>query len=362
MFFMLIVGSFGSRRENRLLNIFSLVRFANEGCQSRNETGTCFTAAECGEIGGESRGSCALGFGVCCILTVEGCGSVIRRNCTYVQNRGYPDPRTESGECRFRIQRCESDICSIRFDFERLETIGPDFMGDGDCANDQVRFSTGSMSTSSPVLCGTLTGQHIYVDVSRTSVDAAVIDHDFSGSGSRFFRYKVSQIPCGKSYTPPSGCDMFHMGVAGTIKSYNFDGDYHLNEQCYTICMRQEQGYCSIQYTTNARFKLTGTATARRGASGDRFCRRDYLFIPQGRNSDTDGALDGCRGPTTSKNKDRFCGSTLTCINSSTRPKTIVSEAAAAPFKVKLFTDDMDTDLPNENVGFCLDYRQLPCS
>ena len=41
----------------------------NEACDagSSSRNGTCYTAAECSALGGSSSGTCASGYGVCCI-------------------------------------------------------------------------------------------------------------------------------------------------------------------------------------------------------------------------------------------------------------------------------------------------------
>ena len=50
-----------------VLSLFSVVRFANSQCYGSNGyNGTCLTAAECSQNGGNASGSCASGFGVCC--------------------------------------------------------------------------------------------------------------------------------------------------------------------------------------------------------------------------------------------------------------------------------------------------------
>ena len=42
-------------------------RFANGPCSSGTRNGTCYTEAECESRGGANSGTCAAGFGVCCI-------------------------------------------------------------------------------------------------------------------------------------------------------------------------------------------------------------------------------------------------------------------------------------------------------
>ncbi len=42
-------------------------RFANGPCDGDGKNGTCYTEQECQSRGGEGQGSCAEGYGVCCI-------------------------------------------------------------------------------------------------------------------------------------------------------------------------------------------------------------------------------------------------------------------------------------------------------
>ena len=59
-------------RETKVLNMFSVVRFPNDGCTSSdNRNGTCYSTDECGNRGGSASGSCASGYGVCCICKLS---------------------------------------------------------------------------------------------------------------------------------------------------------------------------------------------------------------------------------------------------------------------------------------------------
>ena len=54
------------------------------------------------------------------------------------------------------------------------------------------------------------------------------------------------------SYRPPNGCLQYQEGLTGTIKTFNFDASsteyQHLGSQSYAHCIRQEEGYCCVQY------------------------------------------------------------------------------------------------------------------
>ncbi len=50
------------------LSYLIILRFTNGPCQGGgNQNGTCYTEQECSSKGGNNGGSCASGFGVCCI-------------------------------------------------------------------------------------------------------------------------------------------------------------------------------------------------------------------------------------------------------------------------------------------------------
>ena len=56
----------------KFLNLITWVQFDNTECAATSgDNGTCFTSNECSEIGGTADGTCASGFGVCCVLQVQ---------------------------------------------------------------------------------------------------------------------------------------------------------------------------------------------------------------------------------------------------------------------------------------------------
>ena len=107
------------------------------------------------------------------------------------------------------------------------------------------------------------------------------------------WRIKVSQIECHSLAKAPNDCFQYFTGVAGEIQSLNYP-TIILEDKVYSICIRQEHGYCAIEYmqassTSPDTFHLsdiatTGTAPAinvtlsfiGRGAK-----RRDHLTLGQ---------------------------------------------------------------------------------
>merc|ERR1719430_54797 len=112
-------------KTGRAFSLFSIVQFPNAGCTGSSSSttyGTCYTATECSAAGGSADGNCAAGFGVCCLITTNSCGSTISTNTSYIRNPNYPSSYTPSstGSCTFTINKSTSDICQLRIDFQTM--------------------------------------------------------------------------------------------------------------------------------------------------------------------------------------------------------------------------------------------------
>ena len=100
-------------------SLFSIVQFTNGKCTSLSSSttiGTCFSSSECSSKSGSADGSCAAGFGVCCVVSTSTCGSTVSTNITYIRNPGYPSSitPTSTGSCAFTIDKASDDICQLR--------------------------------------------------------------------------------------------------------------------------------------------------------------------------------------------------------------------------------------------------------
>ena len=98
-------------------SLFSIVQFPNDECTSSStEIGTCLTASECNGKSGTASGSCAAGFGVCCVISTTTCGSTVSSNSSYIRNPGYPSSitPTSTGSCSYTIDKASDDICQLR--------------------------------------------------------------------------------------------------------------------------------------------------------------------------------------------------------------------------------------------------------
>jgi len=146
-----------------VLNIFSIVQFKNTGCRSNDvsKNGTCYTNVECQNKGGISSGSCAGGFGVCCLFTVNSSPYTISENCTYIQNPSFPSVYSDTGAITYTINKCSSDVCQVRLDFVSFSTEAPAAtteVNGGACVDSFTATSTSGYIT--PNICGLNTNQH----------------------------------------------------------------------------------------------------------------------------------------------------------------------------------------------------------
>jgi len=414
--FCLLVSVFGEDRQ-RSFSLFNVVQFKNEACQAvsdANLQGTCYTSQECTDLGGTADGNCANGFGTCCIIIVAGtvgaCGGTVTQNCSYIQNIDYPAADTNSQTCTYMVTKCSSDICHIRLDFVTT-TIGQPVAATGVCTTgDNLVLTPGSGSlvagataaltnVDPPILCGTLTGQHVYLDAG-TGTNAATLAlttlATSNADGTKNWRIKVSQIECDSKMRPPQGCLQWNTGATNVFTSFNWDGTplnvaaapgnaagqgRLLSSQYYKVCFRQEEGMCKIQYSESpidttgtginafdlqatvngelgqTRLDQTVAAAATCGAAGDA-----YLII----NGAEPHAIDAEAAGNNIDPLDVFCGAYLcnahstvpanSCITAENAHSTVV--ASAIPFSVQ-FHQNGDTGAAQ--AGFSLQATQIPC-
>merc|ERR1711944_331298 len=133
----------------------------------------------------------------------------------------------------------KSDICQIRLDFTSFIIAGPAVTTENipttatTVCQDSLVLATSDNSavTSSPfgTLCGALTGEHLYVDLSPTAADTltatltTLVDGTLTAViAQRIWDIKVSQIECHATYRAPAGCQKYFMEATGKIVSMNF--------------------------------------------------------------------------------------------------------------------------------------------
>jgi hypothetical protein len=270
-----------NERNKKHFSLFSVVTFKNEECSSETTftggttTGTCFTATECSDKSGTKSGNCASGFGVCCILISNtGLSATIKENRTHLRNPLYPSIETSGAgtTIAYTINKMQDDICQVRLDFDNFVIGGPantqeQSGSDTLATNCQDTLTTTLTNTGAmvPILCGVMTGEHLYLDIGMEATDTAVVSLALAATATitvanamRSWSVKTSQIPCWAPYRAPDGCHRYFMQNSGQIISPNFSvlpagtsrGANQLNsgvdllEQHLKTCIRREKGMC----------------------------------------------------------------------------------------------------------------------
>jgi len=354
-----------SHREKKQLGAFAIVTFKNEECQATSTTtmqGVCFSSTECSNKGGKKDGNCAAGFGVCCTFTVDSTsGGNVNQNITYLQNNGYPSAITTASQTiTYTINACSDDICFLRFDFISNTLPQTTTTATGVCLG--AFTVTSPTGTNPPAICGNNANYHMYSDVGRSSSATTVAVTTGTGSTSRTWKVKVSQIECTNPNKPPSGCTQYYTASSGTIESYNFNGGLLPTGLAYTICFKANAGACGMSYavdqgtTTPNPFCLptSGTPNAQTGAPTTAPCTTN----PNARTvACQEGRIEISGVPGTA-GTGTYCGTKLNNIAATgtsltTSSGTIVTEGV--PFQVAVVSVGSDV---KGSTGFKINYTQ----
>lgn len=257
-------------RRRKAIGIFNVVKFPNEVCiGSGSQNGTCYTQEECSSRDGVSSGSCADGYGVCCVITLS-CGSTTSENCTYLSQSASTNPSVDpadSGTCKYEICPATTSINRIRLDLTMFQIAGPVGLaadsvdGDGNANSLTNNEAVGHCTTDSfvvsgaPVICGFNTGQHMIVDTDGVECISATFA--FSGATeTRNYQIHVLQYDRSNSLdlAGAPGCLQYMTGMDGIVSTFNWNGvgdvngpaSIHLANQEYNICVRQAADRCIL--------------------------------------------------------------------------------------------------------------------
>jgi len=397
--------SIAAAREGRI-SIFQVIEFPNDECKGNdNRNGTCYTEQECENRGGKSSGSCAEGYGVCCVQTLE-CGETTSDNSTYLMKS---DAKSTDSPCTYRVCPCNENICRIRYDFMAFTIAGPSTgttaadptaQGNtggaiGDCLTDT--FSVSGVGVGSPVICGVNTGYHMIIDAPPDrGCQMASFTVGSEGMVTRMWDVKVTQYGCGNmDSSGPPGCLQYYTGVTGDIESFNFPqkgtnvvaDTTHLSNQRYSVCIRREANMCAICYTatepmavaeaTQGPFGVSvSTAAAAAKSAIDTRCTTDFIEIPGGvARADATAFGNGNAVALAAANigARRLCGRKLNFADDNAAAAEVCS--SVTPFRIGVnfngdeATDGTPTALNDERdtatggiVGFRLAFTQVACT
>ncbi|XP_071553097.1 uncharacterized protein [Panulirus ornatus] len=324
-------------------------------CEVSGKRGSCLPYFYCGPYGGSPMGMCTLGLGQCCVFD-KTCGETSSSHVTYLTSQG--DDATDTGTCSITVTKADENICQLRLYMKELELSEPN--ADGVCVKQYLHVQ--GISGGAPRICGTNSGQHLYVDVRADTgpYKVGVVNMDNNPLSS--WDIEVQQVPCDSDELAPTGCNQYFTELSGTVKSFNYGskpsskrhrngnpGSRHLQET-YTICVRQEPGYCSLKWTPapgdEYAFTLTGNLIANPNlhispfnVADDELCPfTDHLLIAGGRIPKEDN-------PSTV-----FCGSRF--------PDSVTTNS----FQIMLVANGQEVqDNDIDNRGFHLQYQQVQC-
>jgi len=285
-----------NNRFSKHFSLFSVVQFNNEECTTDTTPaggttqGTCYTSTECTDKGGVSAGKCASGFGVCCVfLIVNVADTQITENRTRLRNNEFPNTADDVAavDATYTINKMQPDICQIRLDFDIFVIGGPANIAENigtapaqttntHCTQDTLTIVSTAVDmaadTNTATLCGRLTGEHLYVELSSTAADTASVQITTAATAvltpanaDRVWDIKVSQIECHSRWRAPQGCDRYLMADAGQITSLNFgflnaannEGNnlgIELASQRIKTCIRRSKGMCCVEYKLCTQF------------------------------------------------------------------------------------------------------------
>merc|ERR1719491_2758191 len=402
-------------REGKLLPVFQVIKFPNDVCAGASRNGTCYTAEECSTKGGASDGSCASGFGVCCVFALA-CGGSASENQTYLIQSSVT---ALTSPCKYTVCPMGTDICRIRFDFTTMVLAGA-VAGSisaaaaavgaagtlngpliGDCVDDQFSIS-GGLGRGTPTICGTNTGYHMIVDADRlgNTCHTALFNIGGTTSTSRSWNILITQYSCGDTDSSGwPGCLQYYTATASNIQNFGFPPTItavtsavtHLSNQHYDICIRRASGSCYICYSptiivtgiaigtpiiAQISFGLSiGGIAASPSALISATCTQDWIEIPG-----ADTAAIAAISAAALTNGGRLCGRALSSATGLlTNAASIAVGTVCArhlPFRVgvdfdngerdSIVTADMTTvteqnGSPGGIIGFKLTYFQVTC-
>jgi len=241
------VAEEGADRDGKLFPVVQIVTFENGPCNGASgEQGTCFSQKECGDLGGSASGTCANGFGVCCVLTAT-CDGTISVNGTYFQSPAFPASYSTAGMCMATITP-PAGTCQILLEFETFNLMGP---VDGDCSNDTFVVTGANPGSNIPVICGANTGQHMYIDVDSATGPIKLVSTISAQASSRSWKIKVTFLG-ENDCVAPHRCLQFFKETSGSAMSFNFGASpMMLNNHMYCICFGYVPGFCDIGLNFN---------------------------------------------------------------------------------------------------------------
>lgn len=331
------------------------------------------------------------------------CNDVISVPNSYLIKPGASTGAVETGTCRYEICPANSDICRIKYQFDQLTLAAP-ILGTagtneptltrsiGSCQSDSLVIGNGI--SSSPVICGTNTGQHMIMDSDGMGCHTVNIRIG-AAPAAAMWDIHVTQHDCKdltvlETTAGPKGCLQYFLGDAngaGRIDNFGYPGTgfatpetfggavTHLQNQQYTICIRRFMQSTRICYNeavtvitpsiaNQNSFGLSTSPNPAAQPATDEQCETDFITIPFGVASTTAAGFAGL-----ANSAFRFCGNFFNNQATQTAGATVCSRSL--PFIVGVNFDNSEEQVagtdtstgesgaaPTGTVGFHLQFTQ----
>nr|XP_032516530.1 uncharacterized protein LOC116769517 [Danaus plexippus plexippus] len=277
--------------QGRFLEVFEVVQFEHLPCTSHTGLeGTCLHEIDCVNQGGTGMGSCADGFGTCCIV-IFNCEARSNSRVGWFTNPGFPSPSSERLSCVFTLDKHSDNIKQIRLDFMNFELLPPSY---GNCEQDQFTVTAQNANFITPTLCGINSGQHVYVEVSKVE-GPLIFSMQTITDDARLYSIKITQLTAWDELAAPTGCRQFFKGDQGYLESFNYRerseigilrSSSYMNNFNYAMCIERAPNSCSVTYTNDGEMQIVNYDTdgipviPPQQAGVEIFnCPTDYLLI-----------------------------------------------------------------------------------
>ncbi|XP_031766590.2 uncharacterized protein LOC113509880 [Galleria mellonella] len=277
--------------KRRFLEVFEVVQFEHVSCVSSSGLeGTCLHEYDCQASEGIPMGTCADGYGTCCVNEFK-CDDHASALVGWFTNPGFPSPSMERLSCTITLSKASEDIKQIRLDFVNFELLPPSA---GTCEEDQFIVSGQNINNVIPILCGINTGQHAYLEVG--DVDGPLyFSVQTVSAENRLFSIKITQLTSFDELAAPNGCFQFFVESHGYMESFNYRDksdigipryQTYLNNMNYAMCIKRAPGTCSVTYSKSDNMQIVnydtdGLPVIPPGQAGVEIfnCPNDWLLI-----------------------------------------------------------------------------------
>jgi hypothetical protein len=335
-------------------------------------TGVCLTSTECSDKGGTDSGNCAAGFGTCCVIVTTTDSGTLTHNNTIIQNSDYPSAKAAgAGTFTWTISPADYiEVCAIRFDFIDVNVYG----GADQYVTNEISATTdrmeinGPTAVDPPLIGGILTGQHVYTETARSSTGTTLTITTLAATANHLWRIQVKHICCDDELLPPNGCQQYFTTDTGTVSTFGYNSAHtnangqELALQHTTMCIRQNEGFCTVAYSSRAGTTAAATSfivgAVQNTMTGHDDCTIGSLIISGVVDVSTTANAQqlGVATAVTGCGASNFCGSALQiCDDAAAAFQSSV--VAVPPFVMTYITGAAE----DTAYGFGLQYQQLGC-